>query len=284
MGRDSRLSAGKAHAEVLRRIKMPLNWIDVNDLSFNTLLLLEREQLAWLPGWLPEKELAIALQANPVVAWYLKNKNPKLAGWVDTLLAQAGQQPPAETIRMAEETLLRSMNDLVCYAVSPETYDRQPFLGWDSRELTSLVNFSGKIVVDIGAGTGRLAFLAAQEGARVVFAVEPVGNLRIYMKHKARGMGLANLYAIDGLITELPFPDGFIDITMGGHVFGDQPEDEYREMARITQPGGTLILCPGNNDRDDDRHAFLVSHGFTWSRFEEPGDGMKRKYWKTLSE
>lgn len=261
---------------------MSLNWIDVSDLSFNALLLLEREQLAWLPGWLPEKELSIALQANPVVAWYLKNKNPQLVGWVESLLAQAGPQPPTETIRMAEETILRSMNDLVCYAVSPETYDQQPFLGWDSLELTGLVDFYGKIAVDIGAGTGRLAFLAAQAQAHAVFAVEPVGNLRVYMKHKARDMGLTNFYTMDGLITELPFPDGFIDIVMGGHVFGDQPQEEYREMARITKPGGIIILCPGNNDRDDDCHAFLVSQSFAWSRFEEPGDGTKRKYWKTL--
>jgi len=261
---------------------MSLNWIDVSELSFNTLLLLEREQLSWLPGWLPEKELSIALGANPVVAWYLKNKNPQLAGWVDSLLAQGGPLPSLQAIRLAEETILRSMNDLVCYAVSPETYDRQPFLGWDSRELTGLADFSSKIVVDIGAGTGRLAFIAAQAQARAVFAVEPVGNLRVYMKNKARTMGLSNFYTMDGLITELPFPDGFIDIVMGGHVFGDQPEGEYREMARITKPGGTLILCPGNNDRDDDRHTYLVGQGFAWSSFEEPRDGIKRKYWLTL--
>jgi hypothetical protein len=25
-----------------------------------------------------------------------------------------------------------------------------------------------------------------------------------------------------------------------------------------------------------------VDQGFAWSRFEEPGDGIKRKYWKTV--
>jgi SAM-dependent methyltransferase len=261
---------------------MPLNWIDVTDLSFNTLLLLEREQLDWLPGWLPEEELSIALQANPVVAWYLKNKNPKLANWVDDILAQTGTQHSTQAVRTAEETILQSMNDLVCYAVAPEIYDQQPFLGWDSRELTELVDFAGKTVVDIGAGTGRLTFLATQGNARAVFAVEPVGNLRVYMKQKARQLGFTNFYTMDGLITDLPFPDDFIDIVMGGHVFGDEPQAEHHEMARITKPGGTIILCPGNNDRDDDRHTYLLDQGFTWARFEEPRDGMKRKYWKKL--
>jgi len=71
---------------------------------------------------------------------------------------------------------------------------------------------------------------------------------------------------------------------MGGHVFGDHPEEEYAEMVRVTKPGGMVILCPGNNDRDEGWHSFLVDQGFEWSRFEEPGDGIKRKYWKVIPE
>ena len=55
---------------------MPREWMDVSHLSFNTILLLEQVQLSWLPGWLPEKELWIALRANPVVEWYFRHKCP----------------------------------------------------------------------------------------------------------------------------------------------------------------------------------------------------------------
>jgi SAM-dependent methyltransferase len=261
---------------------MALNWIDVSDLSFNTLLLLERDQLAWLPGWLPEPELGTALHANPAVEWYLRHKNPKLGAWVDTVLSQAIPDASAVDLRAAEEAVLKSMNDLVCYAVAPERYENQPFLAWDSAELSGLVDFQGKTVVDIGAGTGRLSFVAAQEGALGVFAVEPVGNLRVFIKEKARLLALKNVFTMDGLITDLPFPDNFIDIVMGGHVFGDDLEAEHTEMLRVAKPGGMIILCPGNHDTDNSRHAFLVEQGFIWSRFEEPGDGIKRKYWKTV--
>ena len=122
----------------------------------------------------------------------------------------------------------------------------------------------------------------AAEKAEVVFAVEPVANLRFYLKAKARRMGWVNVYPVDGLITDIPFPGKFADVTMGGHVFGEHPEQEYQEMARVTRPGGMIILCPGNDDRDDDTHHLLVSEGCHWSRFEEPRDGMKRKYWKTV--
>ena len=259
---------------------MPLNWIEVSDLSFNVLLLLEREQLSWLPGWLPEPELAAALKANPAVEWYLRHKNPVLNPWVDQVLQQADSNATPERIRAAEETILRTINDLVVYAVDPQIYAGLPFLGWDDTELTGLVDFQGKTVIDIGSGTGRLAFIAAEAGARAVFAVEPVNNLRVYIKEAARKRKLKNVFAMDGLITELPFPDDFIDIVMGGHVFGDHPEAEFAEMSRVAKPGGMLILCPGNNDNDEGWHQFLVDQGFEWSRFEEPGDGTKRKYWR----
>ena len=260
-----------------------INWMDVSQLSFNHLLLLEQVQISWLPGWLPKKELAIALAANPIVAWYFCQKHPPSAAWLDEImsLAEAGEIHDPETVRQAEVTVLKSMVDFMVYATDPAIYDRQPFLKWDSNELTSVVDFQDKTVIDVGAGTGRLALVAAPL-AKVIYAVEPVGNLRRYLKEKARRQGFGNVYAVDGLITDIPFSDGFADVVMGGHVFGDDPEAEFREMARVTRPGGRVVLCPGNNDRDDAVHAFLVEHGFAWSRFEEPQDGIKRKYWKEV--
>ena len=220
---------------------------------------MESEQLAWLPGWLPETELATALKANPAVEWFLRHKNPKLDLWVNSILEKAIPDASTTEIRKAEVAILRSMNDLVCYAISPDLYDKQPFLRWDSNELTSMVDFEGKLVADIGAGTGRLTFVAARGGAHAVFAVEPVGTLRRFIKEKARKLGLPNVFAVSGLITDLPYPDDFLDIVMGGHVFGDQPKAEYLELARVVKPGGMIILCPGGNDTDDHRHSFLAN-------------------------
>jgi SAM-dependent methyltransferase len=261
---------------------MSLNWIDVTRLHFNVLLLLEREQISWFPGWVPEVELGIALQANPCVAWYLKEKCPDIKAWVEQVLSQAEQVSEPERVREAEIEVMNTINDLLVYVVEPALYDELPFLGWDSEELSGLVDFEGKDVIDVGAGTGRLAFVAAEEGVHAVFPVEPVGNLRRYMKNKAQQRGLSNLFPVDGLITEIPFPDDFVDVCMGGHVFGDDPEEEHAEMVRVTKPGGMVILCPGNNDRDEGWHDFLVEMGFEWSRFLEPEDGWKRKYWKTV--
>jgi SAM-dependent methyltransferase len=259
---------------------MPVNWIDVSKLSFNSMLLLESVQLSWFPGWLPEKELAIALHANPVVEWYFRNKCPQINAWVDQVL-QAGEPfftRDPEQIRQAEISVLESANDLIVYVVDPALYDAQPFLNWDSDELLTLADFRGKAVLDIGSGTGRLAFTAAALAA-AVFAVEPVWNLRRYLGQKAQLMGFNHVYPVDGIITHIPFPDHFADITMGGHVFGDDPQAEYAELVRVTRPGGRVILMPGNNDVDNEIHHFLVEQGFQWSVFIEPPDDRVRKYW-----
>jgi len=254
----------------------PLDWMDVSELSFNSLLLLERVQLRWLPRWVPERELGIALCANPVVAWYFAHKCPEIADWVDRLAREA---PTARDPRAAEVEVMRRINDLLVYVVDPSVYDERPFLGWDSRELTDLADFAGATVLDVGSGTGRLALVAAAAAA-AVFAVEPVGNLRRYLLDRAHGLGLTNVYPVDGLVTAIPFPDGFADVTMGGHVFGDDPQDEVREVLRVTRPGGIVIACPGNGDVENETHRVFLDHGFEWATFEEPGDGTKRKYWR----
>lgn len=84
----------------------------------------------------------------------------------------------------------------------------------------------------------------------------------------------------DGLVTQIPYENEFGDILTAGHVIGDDLEAEITEMLRVIKPGGKLILIPGNIDKDNDIHQFLVADSFEFSRFLEPGDGMKRKYWK----
>lgn len=261
---------------------MPADWMDVSSLHFNTILLLERVQLSRFPGWIPEKEFAVALRANPHVEWYLRHKCPELNEWLDKVMSgEEGTQPSNPEIRQAEMEILKTVNDLVVYVVSPDVYDSQPFLKWNSDELTTLVDFAGKRVIDVGSGTGKLALIATSK-AKVVYAVEPVANLRVYLKKKAMELGLNNIFVVDGLIQDIPFEDEFADITIGGYVFGDQPDEEFREMMRVTKPDGTAILCPGNTDNDNNRHDFLIGKGFEWSRFEEPGGRPVRKYWKKI--
>jgi len=225
--------------------------------------------------------MGLALQANPIVAWYFKNKCPAIAAWVDEIMGRVVWPAAAETVRQAERAVLESIDDLLVYAVDPTPTTHRPSCAGTPSELTDLVPLRGNAVLDIGAGTGKLALLAAPL-ARVIYAVAPAGNLREYLRQKAQRSGLANVLVVDGLITSKPFEVSFADVTLGGHVFGDHPELEHAETARATRPGGWIVLCPGNQDDDNDRHDLLVNQGFRWASFEEPASGWVPKYWKRI--
>jgi SAM-dependent methyltransferase len=260
-----------------------LDWMDVTNLSFNCLLLLERVQISWLPAWdnFPKQELAVALKGNPAVDWYLRNKAPEVCGWLDEVRQLAPEAVTPDELRAAEILIMRQINDWLIYVIDPDIYDHQPFMSWEPSELTSLVDFSHKTVIDIGSGTGKQTFIAAQK-ARYVYAVEPVGNLRRYISEKAKTLGCQNVFTAEGTITEIPFPDGFADVVTCGHVFGDNRTRELDEMERAARPGGMVILIPGASQSEMDSHNFLVERGYQWKEFIEPPAFILRKYWKTL--
>lgn len=258
----------------------PLDWKNLSDLPFCVLTLLEEVQLSWLPNQGRRRELAITLRANPHVAWFIRHKCPSLTQWLDELFAEFAHEPllsPSE-LHQLERAVISSMEDWIVYVTEPEAYDRQQFNQWDDQELLGLTNFAGKVVLDIGAGTGSQTFRVAPH-ARTVFAVEPIGNLRKFLRERAKERGLDNVYVVDGLITRIPFPNDFADILVGGHVFGDEMPEELAEMRRVVKPGGMIILCPGNSSNDVRTHQWLLEQGFAWSRFLEPGFGWVPKYW-----
>lgn len=196
----------------------------------------------------------------------------------------AKQNPTSEELRQAELCVLDSMHDWLIYVLTPERYDQLEFLAWDDASLLGMADFNDKIVLDIGSGTGRLAFAVAHQ-ASVVYAVEPVANLRRYLWKKRAQLGLDNVFPLDGTIMQIPLPENFADILMAGHVFGDDFDKEFNEIRRVVRNGGKILLHPGTNAKNDDEaHHFLVANGFAFDTFEEPGDGLKRKYWKTIQK
>ena len=259
---------------------MGLKWIDVTDISINWLLMLQKKHIDEIPIFCDFKEaLGIVLNAHPYILWYFSNLSPKNKIFFEKLVIENNSKKSAKEIRSAEIKVLESINDWLVYIYKPEIYENLSIGKWNDSELYAICDFTGKKVLDIGSGTGRLAFSAAKK-ARCVYAVEPVENLRRFLKNKACNMKLNEFYVIDGVLEEIPLEDDFTDVLLAGHVFGDCFEKEYNEMQRVTRKNGMMILFPGNNDINNPTHDFLIKKGFEWKRFEEPGDGKKRAYWK----
>jgi SAM-dependent methyltransferase len=101
---------------------------------------------------------------------------------------------------------------------------------------------AGQEVLDVAAGDGNFALLAAREGATVV-----ASDLSPGMLERGRARSQAEGYAIEWVeadAEELPFDDGRFDCV--GSVFGamiaPRPRRVAEEMFRVTRPGGTVAM------------------------------------------
>ena len=98
----------------------------------------------------------------------------------------------------------------------------------------------GRAVVDLGAGTGKLARALAARGCDVT-GVEPVAEMRAMISAPAR--------AIDGVAEAIPLPDGDADAVTVGQAFhwfdGDRA---LGEIHRVLRPGGGLALIWNRRD------------------------------------
>jgi len=207
------------------------------------------------------ESLGIALKANPAVKWYFQHKCPESADYVEAITRGAPDACACEA-REAEVIVMDGIEDFILYCY-PELMDsRCDFIyAWDKSRLFELADFTGKVVLDVGSGSGRLAFAAAQR-AEFVYASEPVDSLREYLRDKIARLGIKNMRVCDGMAHALPFPDDTFDIVMSGHVVGDNPEEEIAELTRVAKNGGLLLDCPGEEARKREPDAGFIEQGF----------------------
>jgi ubiquinone/menaquinone biosynthesis C-methylase UbiE len=160
---------------------------------------------------------------------------------------------------------MRSIEDFVVYAY-PDLMDTQcDFIyAWDKARLFELCDLTGKVALDVGSGSGRLAFAAA-ERARHVYASEPVDMLREYLRDKVRREHIGNVTVVDGTVEAIPYPDGMFDVVMSGHVVGDNLDAEIAELMRVTKNGGWILDCPGERNNKSEPNRALMDRG--WEMF-----------------
>jgi len=102
-------------------------------------------------------------------------------------------------------------------------------------KLHTLIDFTGLEVIDIGAGTGRSAFGAAQR-ARRVFAVDAYASVVSFGKKLLQQSGTTNIHYINGDRTHLPFSDNRMDAVINAWA-----ELDLQEAYRVLKPDGYLI-------------------------------------------
>lgn len=172
---------------------------------------------------------------------------------------------PEQQVLMARRHLLDSLFWELTYWKTPELYEEltegeqlHPDI---FRQLEPHIH--GKVVLDVGAGSGRATLECLRAGAALVYAIEPSpGLLRLLHKKCAYQPFGQRVEARIGRFDAIPLSDASVDITLSCSAFTASPEQGgesgLREMRRVTRPKGKIVIIwPRVEDRE-----WLQAHGF----------------------
>lgn len=259
-----------AYSQKLRRLfpEISLGWED--------LLLLEAFQVKYLPDRVSVKEFATLLHTYPVLQKFLVSKYPPISSFLKRILEENKPADDRVVIEEQCQEALWEIGDLIIYNKHPEQFDTNAPIRWGIDEIHEITSLEGKVVADVGAGSGRIAFLVGPL-VQTVFAVEPVSSFRKYMKEKAAEKGVENLYIMDGTLDSIPLPDHSLDILITSNAIGWNLMEELNEIKRVVKPGGHAIHLLQSDEKDENPlHETLTSSPWNYTCMREK-DGNRKK-------
>ncbi len=120
-----------------------------------------------------------------------------------------------------------------------------------------------KVVLDVGAGSGRASLECIRYGAGLVYAVEPSPGLLHILQQKRADQALSQrILLYRGSFEHIPLADKCVDTTLSCSAFTAEPEQGGEpglvELQRVTKPGGKIVIIwPRRED-----YEWLRVHGF----------------------
>jgi SAM-dependent methyltransferase len=248
------------------------------------LLLLESFQIPYLPDRVPQKEFATLIRKYPYIKDFLVAKDPSITNFLSSLLKDNKETTDDQLIAEYCDEAVWEIADLIVYNKLPELYDKVAGFNWAIGEITAKETLAGKVVADVGAGSGMLAFMLATY-AQTVYAIEPLNGFRTFIKQKAVKDKFGNVFVIDGFLDSIPFPDNTLDILFTSNAIGWNIEKELQEIERVVKRNGQAIhIMRVNEDVSENPvHVKLVSDEWNYA-FTKTQDinGLKLKYYKTV--
>lgn len=255
------------------------------EISAGDLLLLEKFQVGYLPGRVPQKEFAALILSYPHIKEFLELKDPSIASFLDSILE--ANKNLIDKVLIAEycEEALWEIADLIVYNKYPGLYDEKAGFDWTIDEIINKEILKGKIIADVGAGSGKLAFLLAKY-AETIFAIEPLSAFRTFMKQTASRNEITNLFVSDGFLESIQMPANSLDMLFTSNAIGWNIEKELREIERVVKPNGQAIHIMRTKEITEENpvHEILTSRKWDYE-FSKTDDenGLKAKYVKTIN-
>jgi ubiquinone/menaquinone biosynthesis C-methylase UbiE len=147
---------------------------------------------------------------------------------------------------MNDERDILEIGDLFAFWESqPEIYEiLSQSEDFDNRILRTMladVSFENRLVLDLGAGTGKFSIPLSSKARLVISLDKSEGALHI-LKRKSRNKRIA---VVKGAFSNIPLPDESVDIISATWAFNpSMPKGEaiFGEMLRVVKKGGKMII------------------------------------------
>jgi SAM-dependent methyltransferase len=122
-----------------------------------------------------------------------------------------------------------------------------------------IAGVDGAVVLDAGAGTGRVTIPLARR-ASYVYALDSAPPMLRLLEAKIRQDGIGNVELLRGTFASVPLPDNSVDAVIACSAFGPLEarggEVGLEELKRITRPGGRIVIIWPEDT------AWFCSHNF----------------------
>ena len=161
------------------------------------------------------------------------------------------------------------------YEIENRATDPQGLLESAMREIA---DWKGKVVLDLGAGTGFYVPLFHEDAAHV-FAMEPHGPSRLMAMARCAELSLERASVLNGSAAATGLQDQSIDIVHARFAYFWPPDctPGILELDRILRPGGTAFII--DNDYENGEFASFLSMR---TRQEPLTQAEKESYWASF--